>query len=57
MVLMLTQDVIRPVDVRGLDPDLGREPLKVAKPGFQVVPEHPAANAFLFERLLPDVGQ
>ncbi len=53
---MLTQDFFRPVTVRGLDPDLGRKALKVAKAGFQVAAKHLTANALLFERLLPNVG-
>ena len=50
MVSMLTKDLLGPYQVRGLDPDLGRETLKLAKASFQVVAEHLASlNSLLFE--------
>ena len=54
---MFTENRLGPGKVRCLDPDLGREARNVAEAGVQVVAEHLTANALLFERLLPDVGQ
>ena len=56
MVSMLTEDLLGPDKVRGLDPDLGRKARNVAETSVQVVAEHLAPNALLFEPLLPDVG-
>jgi hypothetical protein len=51
---MFIEDRLGTAQVSGLDPDLGPHAWNVADAGFQVVAEHPTANALLFERLLPE---